>query len=162
MLYICFFACILSLISAICHSFLGAPLRYHCILYNKTIRSQVEPKYTQNWWKWLGITLWYSTNQTGDKKSTSSFFIKFESIFIKIQYYNSHSIYRHTKMLILQQFDMLLGAIKGFENGAKEFNVVYKFKWIPSRVLLVMSIISFIIEIIYIFIYGLQISITIY
>ena len=47
MLYMCFFACILSLISAICHSFLDAPLRYPCILYNKTIRSPVEPKYTQ-------------------------------------------------------------------------------------------------------------------
>ena len=50
-------------------------------------------------------------------------------------------------MSTLQQIAMLIGAIKGFENGAKELNVVYKFKWIPSPILLLMSIISFIIEI---------------
>ena len=59
----------------------------------------------------------------------------------------SLSIYRHTKMSTIQDLAMLIGAIKGFQSGANGINVISEYRLVPRPILLVMSIISFIIEI---------------
>lgn len=50
-------------------------------------------------------------------------------------------------MTSMYNFVILIAAIKGFESGVKSFRFISEFKWIPSKVSLVLSIITVIVEI---------------